>query len=75
MGNDFADARIKRLGYPGSKSTMTVSQDFAKIGDRSIREFNFRARRKDLSTASTSASVATPLRSASSIACNSSGVA
>src|ERR1035437_8210669 len=48
---------------------------FAKIGERSIGILNLHAGRNVLNAASTSASVATPLRSASSIAVSSSAVA
>ncbi len=66
--NDRADAQFKRLRYPVAKGTTTISRNFAKIGDGAVRVLNPHARRKVRNAASTSFSVATPLRSASSIA-------
>jgi hypothetical protein len=65
--------RSPRLPVP--ENATTVGRNFAKIGKRAIGILNVHTPRNVLNAASTSLSIATPLRSASSIALNSSGVA
>jgi hypothetical protein len=74
LRNDFLDANLNGRGYHFAEGP-AVCGNFMEIGGRAFRVFNFHAVRNDLNAASTSSSVATPLRSASSIAFNSSGVA
>jgi len=53
----------------------TFRGHFVKVGRCALAELDLHSRRKDLNAASTSSSLATPLRSASSSAANSSWVA
>ena len=72
--NDFSDANLDGRGYHFPECP-AICGNFMEIGNRAFRVFNLHAVRNVLNAASTSSSVATPLRSASSIASNSSGVA
>ena len=74
LRNDFSDANLDSRGDHVAERP-TVCGNFMEIGGRAFRVFNSHAVRNDLNAASTSSSVATPLRSASSIAFNSCGVA
>ena len=72
--NDRSNSRFERNSYTFAKFS-AVGGYFTKIGQCLFRVLNLHAPRKVRNAASTSCSLATPLRSASSTACNSSGVA
>lgn len=74
LSDDLTDSSLK-----GHRHCVTVAAAvggyFVKIGNRPVGEFDLHARRNAANAAATAASLATPLCSASSIACSSSGVA
>jgi hypothetical protein len=72
---DCTNTSFKRRGDSIAECAAAIGGYFAKIGDCAIGVFNLHARRKVRNAASTSSADATPLRSASSIASNSSGEA
>lgn len=63
-----ADAGFESFGYPVAESPATNRRNRAKVGDGTLRVLNPHRRRNVRNAASTSSSVATLLRSASSIA-------
>ncbi len=73
VGNNFADACFEGRGYGFSKRS-TVGRGFARSAVARF-EYSTLMRGGMSDAASTSSSLATPLRSAPSIACNSSAVA
>ena len=75
MFYDRTNTSLKRLSDSVAECAAAIGGYFAKIGDCAVGIFNLHARRKVRKAASTSSADATPLRSASSIASNSSGEA
>ena len=73
--NHRADASFKGFGHTVAEGPPAVQTNLAKVGDRPFRILNLHARRNARNAASTSSSVATPLRSASSMTWSSAGVA
>src|SRR2546430_1503893 len=69
-----SNARLKRCGNPTPELGPTVGRNFLQICNRAIRIFNLHWRRNVANATATSSSVATPLRSASSMALSSSDV-
>src|SRR5665213_2304618 len=74
VNNGFADAYFDRRGHRLAERSAFPGY-FSKIARCALTVFNPHAGRNVLNAASTSASLATPLRSASSSASSSSGVA
>jgi hypothetical protein len=73
-GDNPADACFERDGDRVTENE-AVAGSFAQVGYRTVRILDLHARRNVRKAASTCSWLATPLRSASSIACNSSAVA
>jgi hypothetical protein len=73
--DDGPDAGFKSARNPVAECAAAVGGNLAKIGDGAVGVLNLHARRNVRNAASTSSSVAIPLRSASSMAASSAGVA
>lgn len=74
MSDNLADASFDRRCH-GLAVWLAGGGYLEEIGQYSVGVFDLHARRKVANAVSTCASLATPLRSASSMACSSSGVA
>lgn len=73
--DNVSDAQRKRRGNPVTKFLAALSGYLAQIADRAVGEFDLHLGRNERKAASTSCSLAMPLRSASSKDFNSSAVA
>jgi len=74
LRDDLADSGIERRRHRLTVAA-AVGGYFVKIGYRPVGVIDLYTRRKVANAAATAALLAIPLRSASSIACSSSGVA
>ena len=72
VSNHLPNSRFELKRHPGSKRSPGVGGSLLDVGGRSDGEFNLHGRRNMANAASTSASLAVPLLSASSMARSSS---